>query len=116
MNEWERRRKMADQYREAYPPGTRIVLLETSETLQPVPLGMRGTVAFIDDMCQLHMKWDNGRRLAVIPGEDLFRKLTESEPAEEQSRESVEERVHGTAEEGVRQEHPEEPAGPAITM
>ena len=87
MNEWERNRRMAEQYRQTHPPGTRIVLLDTSETLQPVPIGTRGTVAFIDDQSQIHMKWDNGRTLAVIPGEDSFRKLTAEELAEEQQKE-----------------------------
>lgn len=84
MNEWERNRRMAERYRESHPPGTRIMLLSTSETMQPVPLGMKGTVDFIDDQSQIHMKWDNGRTLAVIPGEDSFRKLTAEELAEEQ--------------------------------
>ena len=30
------------------------------------------------------MKWDNGRALAIVPGEDSFRKLTDEELAEEQ--------------------------------
>lgn len=89
MNEWERNRRMAEQYRQTHPPGTRIVLLDTSETLQPVPIGMRGTVAFIDDQSQIHMKWDNGRTLAVIPGEDSFRKLTDEEVAEEERAKSM---------------------------
>lgn len=79
MNIWERNRRMAEQYRQTHPPGTRIVLLDTSETLQPVPIGTRGTIHFIDDQSQLHMKWDNGRSLAVIPSEDSFRKLTKEE-------------------------------------
>ncbi len=85
MNEWERNRRMAERYRESHPPGTRIMLLSTSETMQPVPVGTKGTVDFIDDQSQIHMKWDNGRTLAVIPGEDSFRKLTEEELAEEQN-------------------------------
>lgn len=89
MNEWARNRQMAERYRKTHPPGTRIVLLGTSETMQPVPIGMRGTVTFIDDQSQLHMKWDNGRTLAVIPGEDSFRKLTEEELAEEQNKKMV---------------------------
>ena len=30
------------------------------------------------------MKWDNGRTLSLVPGEDSFRKLTDEELAEEQ--------------------------------
>ena len=35
----------------------------------------------------IHMNWDNGRTLAVVPGEDSFRKLKEEELAEEQKKE-----------------------------
>ena len=31
------------------------------------------------------MRWDNGRTLAIVPGEDSFRKLTDEELAEEQN-------------------------------
>ena len=41
--------------------------------------------------CKLHMRWDNGRTLAVVPGEDSFRKLTEEELAEEQKQETEQE-------------------------
>lgn len=78
---WER---LAEQYRKTHPPGTRIVLLSTSEVDQPVPIGMRGTVDHIDDQCNIWMKWDNGRTLPVVPEEDSFRKLTDEELAQEQ--------------------------------
>jgi hypothetical protein len=50
----------------------------------PVESGTRGTVKHVDDAGQLHMQWDNGRTLALVPGEDSFRKLTAEELAEEQ--------------------------------
>ena len=64
--------KWAEFMREQLPPGTRIRLLEMKDPYAPVPPGTEGTVDFIDDACQLHMSWDNGRTLALIPGEDRF--------------------------------------------
>ena len=68
----------------AYPPGTRIELENMDDPYAPVPPGTKGTVTSVDDMGQLLMKWDNGRSLAVIPGVDSFRKLTQEELAAEQ--------------------------------
>ena len=85
MNEWERLRRQAQRYKENYPPGTRVMLLSMEDPWAPVPSGTRGTVEVVDDIGQIHMKWDNGRTLALVPGEDSFRKLTEAELREEQS-------------------------------
>lgn len=85
MNEYTRREKMAEEYRITHPPGTRLVLLSTSEVAQPIPIGMRGTVDHIDDQCHIWMKCDNGRTLPVVPEEDSFRKLTDEELAQEQA-------------------------------
>ena len=38
----------------------------------PVTPGTEGVVDVVDDDGQLHMKWDNGRTLAIVPGEDSF--------------------------------------------
>ncbi len=84
MNDWERQHRQAQRYKEAYPPGTRIVLNHMSDPYRPVPDGMRGTVRVVDDMGTIHMNWDNGRTLGLVPGEDSFRKLTEEELREEQ--------------------------------
>ena len=54
-----------------YPPGTRI-RLGHMEDKQAVPEGTEGTVDLVDDIGQIHMKWDNGRTLSLIPGEDSF--------------------------------------------
>jgi len=58
--------------KEQYPPGTRIRLVEMNDPYSPVLPSTEGTVNFIDDQCQLHMDGDNGRTLALIPGEDRF--------------------------------------------
>ena len=63
-------------YKEMYPKGTRIELI-SMEDAQAVPPGTKGTVQCVDDMGTIHMKWDNGRGLGLIPGEDSFRKIKE---------------------------------------
>ena len=40
---------------------------------QAPPVGTRGKVIFIDDAGQIHVKWDNGSSLALIPEVDKFK-------------------------------------------
>ena len=84
MNEWERSRQMAKRYQEAYPPGTRIMLLSMGNDPRPIGPDTRGTVKVVDDIGTLHCAFDNGRSLGIVPSEDSFRKLTQEELAEEQ--------------------------------
>ena len=67
-----------------YFPGDRVVLIHMDDPY-PVPDGTRGTVDYVDDAGQIHMKWDNGRTLALVPGVDKFRHLTQQEIAAERS-------------------------------
>ncbi len=69
----------AERMKRNYPPGTRIELISMEDPYAPVPPGTRGTVIHVDDIGTLHMAWDNGRSLGVVPGEDNFRKLTPEE-------------------------------------
>ena len=79
MNEWDRLHRQAQRYKEAYPPGTRLMLLCMNDPHHPVESGTRGTVEHVDDMGTIHMRWDNGRGLGLVPGEDEFRRLTQEE-------------------------------------
>lgn len=79
MNDWERQHRQAQQYKDAYPPGTRLMLLCMNDPPHPVESGTRGTVEHVDDMGTIHMSWDNGRTLGIVPGEDEFRRLTQEE-------------------------------------
>ena len=63
---------MVKLLREQFPPGTRIRLDSEMNDPQPIPKGMTGTVQGVDDAGQFLMKWDNGRSLSLIPGEDDF--------------------------------------------
>ena len=58
--------------KEQYPKGTRVRLNSMSDPYAPVEPGTEGSVEMVDDAGQLLMKWDNGRTLALIPGEDSF--------------------------------------------
>ena len=84
MNRFEAERRFAQRMKENYPPGTRIMLLNMDDPYAPGPEGTKGTVVHVDDAAQIHMKCDNGRTLALVPGEDSFRRLTDQELAEEQ--------------------------------
>lgn len=53
-------------------PGQRVRLLHMEDKYHPVPDGTEGTVDFIDDGGNIHMKWDNGRTLALIPEVDNY--------------------------------------------
>ncbi len=49
----------------------------------PIPSGTKGTVEFVDDMGTVFCKFDNGRSLGMIPGEDSFHTIQEEELTEE---------------------------------
>jgi len=79
-------RKQVERIKERYPIGTRIELLSTMDDIQGVEKGIKGTVVGVDDMGTIHMKWDNGRGLGLIPGEDNFIVLSRpQENSQEQS-------------------------------
>lgn len=64
--------------KEQYPAGTRIELISMDDPYAPIESGMRGTVKNVDDAGGLQMKWDNGRTLGIVPGEDQFKVIVES--------------------------------------
>ena len=52
--------------------GTKIRLIKMDDPYHPVPSGTIGVVDCIDDMNQIHMNWETGSSLALIPNVDEF--------------------------------------------
>ena len=83
MNDWERNHRTAQEYKDAYPPGTRVLLIHNNDTMHRLPDGLRGTVLAVDDQGQINCSWDNGSQRRLVPDVDEFRRLTQDEIDEE---------------------------------
>lgn len=51
--------------------GKTIILNKMNDPYAP-PAGTKGTCTFVDDMGQVHMKWETGSTLALVHGLDDF--------------------------------------------
>jgi hypothetical protein len=60
--------------------GERVELVRCTDEFTRVEPGDRGTVQFVDSLGTVHVKWDSGRFLGLIPGEDQW--LTTAEVRE----------------------------------
>ena len=63
--------------RERFPKGTRVELVQMDDPQAP-SIGTRGTVIGVDDIGSIMVSWDNGSGLNVAYGEDICRKVAES--------------------------------------
>lgn len=64
--------KWVEFMQEQFPSGTRIRLTEKKNSDNFLQTGSEGTVDHVDDQCRLHIKWDNGKTVPLMPGEDWF--------------------------------------------
>lgn len=65
------RREQVEAIRRAYPVGTRLVVDYMDDPWAVLP-GVAGSVERVDDIGTIHCRFDNGRRLGLIPGVDGF--------------------------------------------
>ena len=70
MKEWSKEK--LEELRTKYKPGTRIKLIHMDDKWGCRLDGSLGTVEHIDDAGTIHMHWDRGSSLGLIPDEDEF--------------------------------------------
>lgn len=61
--------------RRQYPVGTKLKCIHMDDPFHPIPPGTVGEVSHIDDAGTIHMKWQSGSSLALVPGVDTFKKV-----------------------------------------
>ena len=71
-----------ERLRKEFPEGSRVELIRMDDPYRKLPEGARGTVTGVDDIGTVHVCWDDGGRLGLVPGEDDFRKPAGSESKE----------------------------------
>ncbi len=84
-------KQFAQRMKDNYKPGTRLELISMEDPYAKIPPGTRGTVVCVDDIhhsafCPfgtIHVNWDNGSGLGLVPGEDAFRRLSPAEIEDE---------------------------------
>lgn len=60
--------------RRQYPVGTRIILNHMDDSQAPPP-GTKGTVAYVDDIGQIGVKWDTGSSRELMERGGLFARM-----------------------------------------
>lgn len=58
--------------REKYKKGVKVELIQMDDPQAP-PIGTKGTVKFVDDVGTIHIAWETGSSLGLIPGLDKFK-------------------------------------------
>ncbi len=87
------RREEIARIKEMYPKGTPIRLY-SMEGEQSVPPGSRGIVDHVDDIGQIHMKWENGSCLALNLEVDRFEIITQQDDISEKKEQEFIDKVN----------------------
>ena len=62
-----------------YPKGCTVELVNMDDKYAP-PAGTKGTVVHVDDIGTVHIAWETGSTLGVVPEVDMVRRLDEEIP------------------------------------
>lgn len=65
--------------KERYPKGCRVELVHMNDPFNTkLTPGCKGTVVAVDDIGTIHVHWDCGSSLGIAYGEDVCRKVVDS--------------------------------------
>ena len=70
--------KLKDELEKKYNMGS-IVVLNHMEGEPQMPIGLKGVITHIDDIGQIHVRWENGSSLALDPSLDSFSVICKKE-------------------------------------
>jgi Domain of unknown function (DUF4314) len=63
--------------------GDRVEVIRCYDAYTKLRPGTRGTVTLIDQLGTVHVQWDDGRNLGLVPGQDEWRVIAvEEQPSE----------------------------------
>ena len=68
-------KEVLERIRAEFPIGSRIELILMDDDPNPLPAGSRGTVRIVDDWGTIHVNWDSGRRLGLVYGVDIYKRI-----------------------------------------
>lgn len=57
--------------------GDKVKCIHMDDPYNPVPSGTTGTVIAVDSIGQIHVAWENGSGLALVPGVDSYEIMEE---------------------------------------
>ena len=64
--------------------GMRVEMVSMSDDPNPVAKGTKGTIIVIDNIGTIHVKWDDGRMLGMIPGVDKYKLIPKKKSIQEE--------------------------------
>lgn len=71
-----------NELKKQFPSGTRVRIIDMYDEKFPVTSGTKGTVHHVDDIGTVHVKWDGGRLLGLIPDKDKYEIIKEETNAD----------------------------------
>ena len=71
--------KRVEVLRKQYSSGCTVEMVHMDDGFAP-PEGTKGKVIHVDDIGSIHIAWETGSILGVVPGIDMVRRLDEEIP------------------------------------